>query len=58
MDGVDCIGIDEFAVKKGRIYKTIVVYLRTGRIIYVGDGKGADSLDRFWEKVRKKGLEN
>ena len=29
----------------------------TGRIIYVGDGKGADSLDRFWKKVRKKGLE-
>ena len=57
LDGVKCIGIDEFAVKKGHIYKTIVVDLRTGRIIYVGDGKGADSLDRFWKKVRKKGLE-
>lgn len=57
LDGVECIGIDEFAVKKGHIYKTIVVDLRTGRIIYVGDGKGADSLDRFWKKVRKKDLE-
>lgn len=57
LDRVDCIGLDEFAVKKGHIYKTIVVDLRTGRILYVGDGKGADSLDKFWKKVRKKGLE-
>ena len=53
LDGVDCIGIDELAVKKGHIYKTIVVDLRTGRILYVGEGKGADSLDRFWGKVWK-----
>ena len=36
---VDCIGIDEFAVRKGHVYKTIVVDLRSGRIIYVGEGK-------------------
>lgn len=56
LDGVDCIGIDEFAVKKGHIYKTIVVDLRTGRILYAGDGKGAGSLDGFWKAVRKKGV--
>jgi len=39
------IGIDEFAVLKGHVYKTIVVDLETGHIIYVGDGKGADALD-------------
>jgi hypothetical protein len=37
------IGIDEFAVRKGHVYKTIVVNLDTGHIIYVGDGKGSDS---------------
>lgn len=47
------IGIDEFASKKGHIYKTIVVDLDTGHIIYVGNGKGADSLDKFWKKVKK-----
>lgn len=47
LNGVDCIGIDEFAVKKGHIYKTIIVDLRTGRIVYVGNGKGAGSLDGF-----------
>ena len=56
LQGVDCIGIDEFAVRKGHVYKTIVVDLRTGRILYVGEGKGADALDKFWERIRKKGV--
>lgn len=56
LDGVDSIGIDEFAVKKGHVYKTIVVDLRSGRILYVGDGKGSDSLDKFWKRIKKKGI--
>ena len=50
------IGIDEFAVLKGHVYKTIVVDLETGHIIYVGDGKGADALDAFFRRVRKYGV--
>ena len=46
LEGVENIGIDEFAVKKGHIYKTIVVDLNTGRILYVGEGKGADALEK------------
>ena len=57
LDGVDCIGIDEFAVSKGHVYKTIVVDLKSGRILYVGDGKGADSLEGFWKKVKKKRID-
>lgn len=53
LKGVENIGIDEFAVKKGRLYKTIVVDLDTGRIVYVGDGKGADALERFWKRCRR-----
>lgn len=56
LDGVDSIGIDEFAVRKGHTYKTIVVDLKTGRIIYVGDGKGEEALAKFWKKVKKKGI--
>lgn len=56
LKGVENIGIDEFAVRKGHVYKTIVVDLDTGRIIYVGNGKGMDALDDFWKKVRKKGI--
>ena len=50
------IGIDEFAVRKGHVYKTIVVDLETGRIVYVGEGKGADALDGFWKMVKKAGV--
>ena len=57
LDGVDCIGIDEFAVRKGHVYKTIVVDLRSGRILYVGEGKGADALDGFWKRVKRKGID-
>ena len=39
------ISIDEFAVKKGHIYQTIVVDLDTGCIVYVGLGKGSDALE-------------
>jgi transposase len=51
--GVENIGIDEFAVRKGHVYKTIVVDLDTGRIIYAGQGKGADALNFFWKKAKR-----
>ena len=56
LDGVECIGIDEFAVRKGHVYKTIVVDLVSGRILYVGKGKGVDALKGFWKKVKRKKL--
>ena len=56
LDGVECIGIDEFAVKKGHIYKTIVVDLLSGRILYVGEGKGIEALSNFGKKVRRKDI--
>ena len=57
LDDVDCIGIDEFAIRKGHVYKTIVVDLRSARILYVGEGKGADALNGFWKRVKRKGLD-
>ena len=56
LDGVECIGIDEFAVKKGHIYKTIVVDLLSGRILHVGEGKGIEALADFWKKVKRKNI--
>ena len=57
LEGADCIGIDEFAVRKGHVYKTIVVDLKSGRILYVGEGKGADALNGFWKRVKRKGVD-
>ena len=56
LEGVEDIGIDEFAVRKGHVYKTIVVDLGSGRVLHVGEGKGADALNGFWRKVRRKGV--
>ncbi|MBQ8467994.1 MAG: ISL3 family transposase [Prevotella sp.] len=56
LEGVENIGIDEFAVRKGHVYKTIVVDLDSGRVLHVGDGKGADALAKFWRKVKRKGI--
>ncbi len=52
---LECIGIDEFAVAKGHVYKTIVVNLISGQVVYVGDGKGVNALDGFWKKVNQAG---
>ena len=51
------IGIDEFAVAKGHTYKTIVVDVETGHIVYVGEGKGKDALVKFWRRVKHAGAQ-
>ena len=45
------IGIDEFAVRKGHVYKTIVINLLNGRIVYVGEGNGKAALEGFWKRL-------
>lgn len=57
LNGVESIGIDEFAVRKGHVYKTIVVDLKSGRIIYDGDGKRKDALEGFWNRIGRKSID-
>ena len=47
------IAIDEISVRKGHKYITIVLDLEIGNVLFVGDGKGADALIPFWQRVRK-----
>jgi transposase len=47
------IAIDEINIGKGHRYLTIVLDLLSGAIVFVGDGKGADSLEIFWRKLRR-----
>jgi len=47
------IAIDEVYLGKKRKYITIVLDLRTGRVIHVGRGKGKDALKRFWMRLRR-----
>ena len=46
------IAIDEIAVAKGHRYLTVVMDLDSGAVVFVGDGKGADSLKPFWKRLR------
>jgi transposase len=46
------IAIDEVAVGKGHRYFTLVLDLRTGAVVYVGDGKGVAALTAFWKRLR------
>lgn len=47
------IAIDEINVGHGHRYLTVVLDLISGAVVYVGDGKGVDSLTLFWRRLRR-----
>jgi len=47
------IAIDEIAVGKGHRYLTVVMDLKSGAVVFVGDGKGGDALKPFWKRLRR-----
>jgi transposase len=46
------IAIDEISIGKGHRYLTVVLNLESGAVVFVGDGKGADALGPFWQRLR------
>ncbi len=46
------IAIDEFSIKKGHVYQTVVMDLKNRRIIFIGQGRAQECLDGFWKKVK------
>ncbi len=46
------IAIDEIYVGR-RGFLTIVLDVLSGAVVFVGDGKGSDALEPFWEKLRR-----
>jgi transposase len=46
------LAIDEICIGRGRRFRTVVLDLDTGAIVYVGEGKGADSLKPFWKRLK------
>ena len=47
------IAIDEISIGKGHRYVTIVLDLKSGAVVFVGDGKGSEALERFWKILRR-----
>jgi len=49
------IGVDEVSRTGGRVYFTIVTNLKTGRVVWIGDGKGRKGLLPFLRALGPKG---
>jgi len=46
------IAIDEISIGKGQKYLTVVLDLKSGAVVFVGDGKGAEALTPFWKRLK------
>lgn len=46
------IAVDEISIGKGHRYLTVVLDLKTGAVVFVGDGKGAEALTPFWKRLK------
>ena len=47
------IAIDEISIGRGHRYLTVVLDIKTGAVIFVGDGKGVDSLIPFFRRLKR-----
>jgi transposase len=47
------IAIDEISIGKGHRYLTVVLDLKSGAVVFVGDGKGAEALEPFWARLKR-----
>ena len=47
------IAIDEIAIGRGHRYLTVVLDLVSGAVVFVGDGKGAEALNPFWDRLKR-----
>jgi transposase len=54
LDKIRYLAVDEFAVRKGHHYMTIVMDLETGQILHAQEGKDAQALVPFLEKLKRK----
>ena len=53
LKGVTHLAIDEISIGEGPKYITVVLDLESGAILFVGEGKSADTLLPFWRRVRR-----
>jgi transposase len=49
--GLRTIGIDEISYRKGRRFATVVYDLDRSCVVWISDGKGRDTIDRFFKDV-------
>ena len=50
-DGLQRLAIDEIAVRKGHNYMTVVLDYDTGRVVWMGEGRQIETLDKFFQNM-------
>jgi transposase len=55
LKGLRWIGVDEVSRTGGHVYFTIVTNLKSGKVVWIGDGKGEKGLLPFLEALGEKG---
>ena len=51
LDGLTWIGVDEVSRTGGHVYFTVVTDLKSGSVVWLGEGKKAESLRAFFEEL-------
>ncbi len=51
LEGLEAIAVDETSYKRKHQYLTVVVDLLSGRVVWVGEGKSAETLGGFFEQL-------
>jgi len=51
LDQLQHIAIDEISIGRKHQYLTLVLDLASGAVVFIGNGKGADSLIPFWDTL-------
>lgn len=54
LDGLRWIGVDEVSRTGGRVYFTVVTDLKSGKVVWIGEGKGEATLAEFFRLLGKK----
>jgi transposase len=49
LEGLEIIGLDEFAIQKGHRYATVIVEPTRKRVLWVGRGRGREDIRPFFE---------
>jgi transposase len=47
------LAIDEISIGKQSRYLTVVLDLKSGAVVFVGEGKGSQALEPFWKRLRR-----
>jgi transposase len=54
LKGISQLAIDEISIGRGHRYLTVVLNLETGAVVFVGKGKGTESLQPFWKQLGRR----